>query len=219
METKLVCVFLIFFVCFSCDWILLNVFDPFSYRLPVNMNNYAEKGQTKSLGNGRCTDGRRNQRPDWYLISFFYHRNYQIRCFTKNLDVKKCEWYTTFLPHINARFQAKQTYSSDLQWKGFSLFFSYFKQNIHYESVRFLSSYVFISNYFVFLNFLFESIQMFGPKQHILRPWMLIYSVSFVVGEWVATCIFESQNMALGWDEYFVLMFLVASSHQIFVIN
>ena len=47
--------------------------------------------------------------------------------------------------------------------------------------------------------------------------WMLINSVSFVDDEWVA--VFESQNMAFGWDEYFVLMFLAASSHQIHVIN
>ena len=53
METKLVCAY------FSCDWIFLSGFEPFSYRLPVNMNNYTEKGQTKSLGNGKkATSGR-----------------------------------------------------------------------------------------------------------------------------------------------------------------
>ena len=45
----------------------------------------------------------------------------------------------------------------------------------------------------------------------------LFTPVSFVVGKWVA--VFESQNMAFGRDEYFVLMFLSASSHQIYVIN
>ena len=32
------------------------------------MNNFTEKGQTKSLGNGRCTDEKRNQRPNDILV-------------------------------------------------------------------------------------------------------------------------------------------------------
>ena len=66
------------------------------------MNNYTEKGQTKSLGNGRCTDEKKDQRPDdilvGHLISFFYLRNNQMCCFrvlfftgSKALDVKKVD--------------------------------------------------------------------------------------------------------------------------------
>ena len=68
------------------------------------MNNYTEKGQTKSLGNGRCTDEKRNQRPDdilvGHLISFFIIEilpNSLLSSIvfnnkpSKDLDMKKCD--------------------------------------------------------------------------------------------------------------------------------
>ena len=62
-------------------------FAHFSYRLPVNINNYTEKGQRKSIGNGHCTGEKSGkQRPDdilvAHLISFFYHQNYQFVAFS-----------------------------------------------------------------------------------------------------------------------------------------
>ena len=82
MEIKLVCVFVIFFACFNRDWIFLSVSAPFSYRLPVNIDIYTEKGQTKNLGNGRCTDEKRNQKPDDILVGhLLLSKYYQIRCF------------------------------------------------------------------------------------------------------------------------------------------
>ena len=75
------CVCLRYLLCLH--WLWLNIFKcfaPFSYRLPVNPNNYTEKGQTESLGNGRCTDEKRNQRPDDIL------------------DL--CLWYTSRSPNI-----------------------------------------------------------------------------------------------------------------------
>ena len=89
---------------------ILKCFCTFSYRLPLNTNNYTEKGQRKSLGNGRCTDekgpaaGRYTIRsPNFLLLSskrpnsllspiVFYNKP------SKDLDVKNCDRYMTFLP-------------------------------------------------------------------------------------------------------------------------
>ena len=155
METKLVCVFVIFFDCFSCDWIFLGVYEPFYYRLPVNMNNYTEKGQTESLGNGRCTDEKKKKKkepaagliPNVLLLSsklpnsllsriVFYNKPSRSRCEKMWLiyDIFAMSKHATGKTYIFIRPAVT----------GFGLFFffffSYFKLNIHYESVRFLSS-------------------------------------------------------------------------------
>ena len=66
----------------------------------VEWNRKRKTKHTKSLGNGRCTDEKRNQRLDdilvGHLISFFYNRNYQIHIVfynkpSQDLDVKKCD--------------------------------------------------------------------------------------------------------------------------------
>ena len=53
-----------------------------------------------------------------------------------------------------------------------------------------------------FKIFCLKTYKSLARKRHILWSWMLIYSVSFVDGDWVA--VFGRQNMAFGWDEYFV---------------
>ena len=81
--------------------------------------------------------------------------------------MKKCLIYDIFAMSMRAYRQNRHIHQTCSD-KALVYLFAYFKLNNYYESVRFLSSYVFISNYFIFLNFLFESIQMIGQKRHIL---------------------------------------------------